>query len=364
MSSPGSGILDSGRSSGLVGTLRSYRKKTEKRSRTTVVGAVFVATVLAAAILLSFALKDNAGDEGTTSRSMSTMLLPIALIHQHKDTAMLCIAPFPPCPIPNAPHAWNDAKGPDGIYGTVDDCPHCSCYCAPASIAMIATYRASPLPRTQQDDIYDMGKASLGDVPGDLLLGTHGVGMFEGVGGWPAEVQTSMIWAVGPIIQHNQGDGSALTAALLQHYIRNSHPVLWLDHGGWPGNMSGVYPGDPSDEPPTSYRYEQGHAKVIGGYEDNDTAEFSDDSCLIYDPWSEYTDMSILPTNASHGPGGTCDPYWLPLNDVNLADIQDIYLVDTFPDIEIVEINGALVPLAVIMIAMVVYGLRRRITAG
>jgi len=343
MSSPGSEDFDLGRVFGLVGSRRSYSKKPHVSKRTAALSVVLVASVFAAAFYLGFAAVDDEGPEQLTSRSMSTLLLPVPLIHQHKDTPMPCVAPFPPCPMPVAPHAWNDAKGPDGVYGTADDCPHCSCYCAPASIAMIATYRGVPVPMFQQDDIYDAGKASLGDVPGDKILGTHGVGMFDGTGGLPPEVQNAMTWAVGPIVQHNQGDASALT-----------------DYGGWPGNMSAAYPGDPSGEPPTSYRYDQGHAKVIGGYEDNGTADFIDDLCLIYDPWPEYTDMNILPTNASLGPGGTYDPYWLPLNDVNLADIQDIYLVDTYPDVEVGELGGALVPVALMLIAVVACLYRRR----
>ncbi|MBN1677097.1 MAG: hypothetical protein JW880_01020 [Candidatus Thermoplasmatota archaeon] len=355
-------LLDNGRDFGLTGSMRTLDKKMVFREREMcVAGVVLIASLLVAApLLLGLSLNDQDGsEEGLKSRSLTTLLLPVPLIYQHKDTNMACIA-VPPCFPPNAPHAWNDAKGADGIYGSPDDCPHCSCYCAPASIAMIATYRAQPVPLTQQDDIYDAGKSSLGDVPGDLLLSTHGVGMFHGIGGWPPEVQAAMIWAVGAIIQHNQGDGSALTAAVLQQYILNSHPVLWLDNGGWPSNMSAQYPGDSTEEPPVSYRYDQGHAKVIGGYDDKGTAMTNDDLCLIYDPWPEYNDLSVLPTNASQGPGGTYDPYWLPLNDVNLADFQDVYLVDTFPDVEIGEFDGVLAPLAIVMMAVVAYGLRRR----
>lgn len=330
------------------------RKKPAKR--VVVVVSLLVVALLVAGLSLNAM---NRSEETLPSRTMVMLLLPVGVLHQHKDTFMACVAP-PPCFPPNAPHVWNDAKGPDGIYGSPDDCPHCSCYCAPASIAMIASYRMMPPPLNQQDDIYDAGKSTLGDIAGDLILSTHGVGMFDGFGGWPPEVQVAMQWAVGPIIQHNQADGTALTAALLKQYILNSHPVLWLDHGGWPANMTALYPGDPGEEPPVTYRYDQGHAKVIGGYDDFGTADLSDDICLIFDPWPEYDDLSILPTNATLGPGGTYDPYWLPLNDVNLADFQDRYLVDTFPDVIIGELEGALVPLTIVAVALIACGLKRR----
>ena len=108
--------------------------------------------------------------------------------------------------------------------------------------------------------------------------------------------------------------------------------------------------------PSSGYRADQGHAKVIAGYDDSDTADFKDDLCLIYDPWPEYNDMSILPKNATKGPGGTFDPYWLPLNDVNLSDKDDIHIVDKYPDIP--EFGTVLVP--VIGSLLVVAALARR----
>jgi len=136
-----------------------------------------------------------------------------------------------------------------------------------------------------------------------------------------------------------------LTAALLQGYIQNWQPVLWLDHSGWPVNQSVNYP--PSDKRP-----DQGHAKVIAGYNDSDTAaDKSDDICLIYDPWPEYKDKSILPVNATMGPGNTYDPYWQPLNDINLSDINDIYLV---PNQAIPEFSVILIPIIGVMILAII----------
>lgn len=283
-----------------------------------------------------------------------TTLAGIALLDQHKDTGMPCTAGFP-CPgLPvSPPHIPNDVIGipppiaGDNTYGTLDDCPHCSAYCAPASIAMIATYYSVGAPMNQQDDIYDNGKKSMGELQADGVIQTHGVGMTDGSTGSAWEVQDAFNWSIGVHIQHNQSDGTALTAAQMQSYLTRGHPILWLDHNGWPANLSNT-------AFPSSYRVDQGHAKVIAGYDDNDSAGTTvDDLCLIYDPWPEYNNKSILPSNATKGPGGTFDPYWLPLNDVNLSDAQDKYLVDTFPDIP--EFTTILIPIiATIMIAVLV----------
>lgn len=100
---------------------------------------------------------------------------------------------------------------------------------------------------------------------------------------------------------------------------------------------------------------------VIAGYSDNDTADPADDLCLIFDPWPEYNDKGILPANATKGPGGAFDPYWLPLNDVNLSDPFDQYLVDTWPDIP--EFQEVVLPvLGTVLVATVMSAtLRRRI---
>jgi len=266
---------------------------------------------------------------------------------------MPCIIPCGPPVGPWPPHVPNDIKGIDMAYGTADDCPHCSAFCAPASIAMIATFRGVGVPFNQQDDIYDAGKKSGGEIQGNGAIETHGQGMFDGMfGGTPWEVQDAFNWSIGVHIQHNQSDATALTALQLQSYITLGHPVLWLDHGGFPVNIS-------NNAYSTSYRNEQGHAKVITGYDDNDTADFVDDVCLIYDPWPEYNDLSILPVNATKGPGNTFDPYWLPLNDVNLSDVTDKYLVDTYPDIP--EFQDIIIPvIGTLAIAMMISVLRRR----
>lgn len=280
--------------------------------------------------------------ESRAEIEVQTVIPTLAVIYQHKDTNMPCV----PCPV-NTPHAWNDTAGPDNIYGNLDDCPHCSCYCAPASIAMISTAYGSPVPFTDQDWIYDAGKATPPEVRLDGTIQTHGVGMYHGSSGTQIEVQLGMSWSLMGIgiIQHDfLITMNPLAPWQLQAYISAWQPVLWLDHNGWPANQSAAYP-------PADNRYDQGHAKVIGGYDDMGTAQFSDDLCLIFDPWPEYTDKGILPTNAMQYSAGVFDPYWLPLNDVNLTDINDIFLV---PMIGIPEFSEVLPPIVgVIMVTVV-----------
>ena len=70
--------------------------------------------------------------------------------------------------------------------------------------------------------------------------------------------------------------------------------------------------------------------------------------------------MGFLPMNATNGPGDTFDPYWLPLNDVNLSDVADVYLVDTFPDVVIGEFPTVLMPVPALVVLVVVISWRRR----
>jgi len=284
-------------------------------------------------------------EESPAEIEVQTVIPMLAVIYQHKDTNMLCTA-GPPCGA-GAPHVWNDAAGPDNIYGNLDDCPHCSCYCAPASIAMISTAYGNLAPFIDQDQIYDNGKLVAPEITGNGFIESHGVGMFDGTAATPMEVQGAMTWSLMGmgIIQHDLSiTMNPLTPAQLQTYISSWQPVLWLDHGGWPSNQSSLYP-------PSDAKNEQGHAKVIGGYDDNETADFSDDLCLIFDPWPEYTDKMILPKNATQYSIGVFDPYWLPLNDVNLTDVNDIFLV---PQAGIPEFSQLLVPIMGVLLVAVV----------
>ena len=295
---------------------------------------------------IAFALVNYAPGHGkgpSSATPESTITWPLVLNCQHKDSIMQCVAPGPVC-IPGS-HAWNVAKGADGVYGTADDCPHCSCYCVPACISMIAVYRGQAGNFIVQDQIYDNGKSTLGETLGDGILQTHGVGMFDGTGGWAKEVQTSFQWSLGIVgyIEHNSTN--PLTVPVLAQYIALAYPVLWLDRDGWPANQSASYPS-------LTYKADMGHAKVIAGWNDSDTPlDTSDDMCLIYDPWPEYNDAGILPMNATQGPGGTFDPYWLPLDKV-LNDTNDIFLIDTFPAVP--EFPGLLVPIVGFMTIAVV----------
>jgi len=342
----------------LLGALprRNYISGRRPRKGLVQVTIVALALVISLSAFVAFIQVPSKTIDPLPASSETKISLVLMLVYQHRDTNMPCVSDGPSCPAVGGAHLWNDAKGPDGVYGTGDDCPHCSCYCAPASIAMIAAYRGQIGVKIQQDDIYDNGK-SVGELAvGDSILTTHGVGMFDGTGGMATEVQASFLWSVGAFTQHDfspMNPNGPMTPLKLVQYLAFGHPVLWLDHGGWPKNQS-------PNLPPLTDRQIEGHAKVISGYDDNDTLlDTTDDLCLIYDPWPEYMDMGVLPTNATVGPGNSFDPYWLPLSDVNLGDIADIYLVDNLPDIP--EFNGILVPvLGLAMIVLVILGVRFR----
>ena len=256
------------------------------------------------------------GDSGPTIISME-------LVYQNKDSVMVCdLCEFDPgLSSDPATHPWNHAAGTNGTYGDGDDCPHCSTYCAPAAIAMISKSYGREDEKILQDWIYDGGK-NLPDAIRDGILTTHGVGMFHGVGSLYYEVQDAMDFALEPMLHDEYNSGKPMTATILVNCIQNSRPVLWLDHNGWPDNLS-----DDIDLPTTITQY-QGHAKVIAGYDDRETSDTSDDRCLVYDPWPEYNDDEVLPAGASKGPDDTFDPYWLPVSSI-IGDANDVFLVPT-----------------------------------
>jgi hypothetical protein len=320
--------------------------------KTRLFAAVAVAGVLSLSLVYVGAIQGS--DDKTEALSVTTLAL--MLFWQYHDT------PFIPCIVPPlhapGPHVWNDASGVDGVYGNADDCPHCSAYCAPASIAMIASYRGAGLPFVLQDWLYDQGKQVAPEITGNGFIETHGVGMFHGVGGQPPEVQLAMTKALGAINQHDwnpMNPKGPMTYPLLLGYMSTGTPILWLDNGGWPANST--------QYPPLSSRVDQGHAKVIGGHDDMGTrGDPTDDLCLIFDPWPEYSDKKIVPFNCTTGPGGSWDPYWQPLNDVNFSDPNDVYLVDLFPAIP--EFSTLVLPVIGVIVAVVSSVGFRRIRAG
>ena len=231
-----------------------------------------------------------------------------------------------------------------GAQGAFDDCPHCTVYSGPAAIQMIVNYK-SPGVFPPQDLIYDSSElqAATGEIVGDMIIQRHGFGMTDASGGTtPPEIQNAFLTFIGGPMQHNQWDASALGASTLESYVLFGYPVLWDDHGGWPVNMDPTWPsGD---------RTEQGHYKVIAGYDDSNTAGvYGDDLALIFDPWPEYTDQSVLPVGAVNGPGNSFDPYWLPVPAV-LGDPNDLFLVDIAA---IPEFAGLLVPVVGAMMVAV-----------
>ena len=138
------------------------------------------------------------------------------------------------------------------------------------------------------------------------------------------EVQEALKWALGVTTLDQYDSSTPLDHTILKSLIENNRPALWLDHGGWPANQSG-------ELPPLGARQYMGHAKVIAGYDDQDTPDPRDDLCLIYDPWPSYNDEAKLPLNTIKGPQDTYDPYWLPQGDV-LGDLpNDIFLVPPDP---------------------------------
>lgn len=314
--------------------------------------AVVVAILVSSSAIAALAIR-GLGDDGLKASTSGVYTMPMELVYQYKNSQMVCTAGSP-CigSSPDPPHEWYHAAGDDGVFGTADDCPHCSAYSAPASIAMFATALSRGGRFTQQDAIYDNGKSVPPEITDDNVIQTHGVGMFDGTGGQPREVQGAMAWAMGTQItltEHNSSD--PLTAPLLKQYITTGRPVLWIDHGGWPVNQSVLYPSAANKDL-------QGHVKVIAGYDDKGSAGTGDDLCLIYDPWPEYNRNGILPNNASLGPGGTYDPYWLPLRDVKFSDSRDTHMVTS---VSIPEFGTVLVPvLGVLVIAAVASKARSR----
>jgi hypothetical protein len=266
------------------------------------------------------------GKESPESPEGSAVIISMQLLYQHKDTSSIpCNAmppQFPPCPIFGA-HGEYCVPGPTGSYGDNDDCVHCSAYCAPASIAMVSSAYGKIGNLIKQDYIYDNGKSTSPEVKGNGSHETHGVGMFDGSGGKLKEVQTALDYALDGITHHQHDSADPIDWIILKDYINMNCLVLWLDHGGWPANQSELWP-------PAENQQDQGHAKVIAGYDDKDTVDPADDLCLIYDPWPYYNHKQGLPANALKGPGDTFDPYWLPQSDV-LNDPNDIFLVPTDP---------------------------------
>lgn len=218
--------------------------------------------------------------------SATQSTLAITQVWQHKDTGMLC-SPGADATI----HSWNHA--------TV--CMHCGTYCAPAACSMYALYFGALPPNTNQDDIYDNAKLSGGEILANGILETHALGMYAGTATKPPEIQTAFQYAVG-VWPTQWGPGGSpfnmLTPPMVITLIDGNNPVLWVDMGSWPADQTTI---------PEELYYDSGHCKIIAGYDDMNTADFSDDQYLIYDPW---------PNSGS--------PYWLPQTQV--LDQVDVYL--------------------------------------
>ena len=226
----------------------------------------------------------------------TTNTLSITQVVQHKDTTMSCTDTGGTSTVHALDHAVNPPPGG----------AHCGYYCAPASISMYSLYRGNSGVKTQQDNIYDNGKFTQGETQADGTIQTHGVGMFSaavgGVGG--AEIQAAFSWSVGATVQWGTLYGSPFTGAEVINLIDQNTPILWADHHGYPSEVNPPLPEEWIDV--------NGHAKIIAGYDDKNTAVFGDDEYLIYDPW---------PTSGS--------PYWVSQSAV--LDTRDLYITDAIP---------------------------------
>ncbi len=225
--------------------------------------------------------------------SAAVVTLPVARLDQHKDTTMLCLP------------GGDSTIHPNG--DALNQCPHCGFYCAPASVAMYAQYRGLGGTAIQQDDIYDAGKFTQGETQNDGVIQTHGVGMFDGqtpggLGG--PEVQNAFLWSLGAITQYGINlSRPHMTGALVIANINDNIPILWCDHFGWPSEHTSPPEGDDAEV--------NGHAKIVAGYDDKGTADYSDDDYLIVDPWPA---------------AATSTPYWVGSSVV--LDVRDVYFTD------------------------------------
>ena len=234
--------------------------------------------------------------------SATVKTLPVPYMNQHKDTTMVCMASIP---ADASIHPANHAI----ISSPV--CPHCSYYCAPASISMYAQYRHRSGNFILEDYIYDHGKFTQGEIQADGVIQTHGVGMFDamlsdGVTGG-REVQAAFQWAVGMTpFEWGINYGPAFTANLVIENIDANTPILWCDHFGYPAAINPPLPDEVAEI--------NGHAKIIAGYDDNDTPDdYNDDQYWILDPWP------------GSGPDGS-GQYWVAASSV--LDLRDLYITD------------------------------------
>jgi hypothetical protein len=266
--------------------------------------------------------------------SANSALLSLNEYDQHKDTNLPVTGWSP---VLNVPHPSNDA--PNDAY--------CGTYCVPAAIAMIADYIGQTGNFILQDYIYDNGKSTQGDTIGDGIIDTRGRGMFDGSGSSSptniTEVQAAYSWAVSSsYTEYNSG--SQISPPDIRLFIDNSFPILWLDHNGWPAGM----PWSAIDDIQSGVNQDlitqnQGHAKVIVGYDMNNTpANDFDDTYQILDPW---------PTAARTGVHDTYHS--------NVSDINDIFIVQTAALVEFAP-NMVIIIIPVIVIAITIIIQRKR----
>ncbi len=259
-----------------------------------------VALALAVTLLLPI---QEAGATVTT--------LPVQQLWQARDNSFIyCAVPEPPCP-GYGPHPSNCAPMPPYGFG----CKHCGAYCALASVMMVRNYRGFAGCPCTQDCLYD--HAGPGEIR-DYVLMSHGIGMTD------ADIINAFLVALDGVHSFSSGPSSPgvdpMTPWVLRQLICMGTPPVWVDRDGHPQDY--MNPQVYSEMVARGC----GHAKVLAGYDDNDTYCLTDDDrVLIYDPWPS---------------PGECpypkSPYWRPISEI-LSSAQDAFFADRVGGVRIQE---------------------------
>jgi hypothetical protein len=240
----------------------------------------------------------------STAARATVITLDVPQHVQHRDTEYVW------CEIcqNHGPHHQFDAPIPPWGNG----CPHCAAYSVPAAIMMIHDFRQLPGCPCCQECFYNRYKYLDGEIPDDFFFTTHGIGF------WEEEVLAAFRDALGGLylFREHAADPSVypMTAWRLRQLIAMDTPVLWSDKDGYPVEYM------PPEVVQELVARDQGHLKVLAGYDDMDTYCMTDDDLvLVYDPWPS-------PPGCPYPES----PYWVSVNEIVAAETNDYFLVDRF----------------------------------